>query len=279
MKKRIISGFIALVLGTVMTVSAAASAAVNIPFTKTWQTGDINKNGVIDVTDISKFNDVFSGRATADISVADIDSNGVITTADLVGLRRIVSKIDTQYALGSKTTIGTDVYTPSETEPGYIYQAIDTNGNLIVSGFTNDNTFTTYSGSVRSGNALFLGRSTNLRVMGMSDRYGYLDDYVPYFKIGPSASTSGSTTYYNGTVLNKSVYIAVTELKFRDGSYERQVSVFDSTYKYVCTYVAYAANSSKNWCFVYGRSATSSSLLDEVIDTRTLFAGINSSIK
>lgn len=260
------------IANTVTGVRAASTFA--IPATTCYSTGDINRDGKVDTTDISTLTtNLVNGRATNAVT-GDVNSDGVINTSDLVTLRQMVAKKWVAFGVGARnpyasvsgtddTLVGSDVYT----------QAIDKSGNFIVTNFKNDK-YRQFNSIDRSGNRLWIGSVTESNIMGMEDRYYYMEQALPYTSLDLGRrTTNNSSIAYNGTFLGKSATIIKSEDSYSSGVTWRQVEIFDANGNFVCTYVSFKVNGS--WRYVAGCSKGQSTFCAGIIDTRTVQKGFD----
>lgn len=273
---KIISTILAAAIGITASIATTVSAAVSIPNVKMYATGDVNKDGRVDIMDLSTLKQAFIDGKAVDTTVGDIDSDGVINMCDVISLNRIISKIDVNFSVG-RTASGS--FAPaSETDTNVLLQGLDKNGKFNCGMFTSNSAFTTYSSALRSGDALFVGGARSNQVMGMSDRYGYIEDTMYYTSVSTPRIARTQTSIYNGIYNNAATYLQVIDRTSSDNTFvERTVNVYDDTRNWVCSYTAIKQNGT--WSYMCGMSAMSSAFNSRPLDTRAIFAGINSSIK
>lgn len=272
---KIISTILAAAIGITASIATTVSAAVSIPNVKMYATGDINKDGKVDIMDVSTLRIAFVDGRAVDATVGDIDSNGVINMRDVVELNRIVAKIDINYSVG-KTTSGS--FAPANaTDTNVLLQGLDKNGKFNCGMFTSNRTFTTYTSASRSGDALFIGGACSNQIMGMSDRYGYIEDILYYTSLSTPRIARTQTNVYNGIYNNAATYLQVIDSISSDNTFvERTVNVYDAARNWVCSYTAIKQNDA--WSYMCGMSAMSSEFNSRPLDTRAIFAGYNNKI-
>lgn len=269
---KIISTILAAAIGITVSIATTVSAAVSIPNVKMYATGDINKDGKVDIIDMTTLSTAFADGRSIDTSVGDIDSNGVINMCDVVGLNRVIAKIDINFSVGKAASVS--LVPARETDTNVLLQGLDKNGKFNCGMFTSNSTFTTYTSSSRSGDALFIGGARSNPVMGMSDKYGYIEDMLYYTSVSIPRIARTQTSIYNGIYNNAAVYLQVTDNTSSDNTFvERTVNVYDATRNWVCSYTA--IKQSGTWSYMCGMSAISSSFNSRPLDTRAIFAGYN----
>lgn len=274
---KIISTILAAAIGIAASIATTVSAAVSIPNVKMYATGDVNKDGRVDIMDASTLSTAFANGRAIDTTVGDIDSNGVINMCDVVSLNRIIAKIDIKFSVGKTTSAS--LAPASATDTNVLLQGLDRNGKFNCGIFTSGGSaFTTYTSSSRSGDALFIGGARTNQVMGMSDKYGYIEDTMYYTSVSIPRIARTQKSIYNGTFDNAAVYLQVIDNQSSDYSFtERTVNVYDASRKWVCSYTA--IKQSGTWSYMCGMSAMSSSLNSRPLDSRAIFAGFNGIIK
>ena len=56
--------------------------------------GDLNGDGIVDVTDVNIMIDMVLGKQDVDLTTADLDGNGEVTAKDVLRIRKIVAGVE-----------------------------------------------------------------------------------------------------------------------------------------------------------------------------------------